>query len=242
MKGIIRGAEQAETLVLNGETADVAALMKGIREEKGFHMVVAAVGDVHKYDVIWGKGIKPDDVIIGVRSTGQHSNGISLTRKVLFKEWGGYYEDPFVKLDELEDELVLEALKPTQIYVKPVLEANRKYDIKAAVHVTGDAHAKFDKLKPYNPSIGFMFNDLRPQPIFKVIQETARKLGRRITDKEMLKTYNMGDGFDLVVDPSIGDDIISIFEKDGIEAWQVGYVNESGRIIAHYNGKKIVLD
>ena len=242
MKGIMKGAEQAETLVLNGEIADVADLIKGVKKGEGFHMIVAAVGDLYEKEIIWGKGIKPKDVIIGARSSGQHSNGISLTRKVLFKRWGGYYLDPFVKLDELEKELVLEVLEPTQIYVNPVLEANNEYEIKAAVHITGDAHAKFDKLLPYNPGIGFVFNDLRPQPIFKVIQETAKKLGRKITDEEMLKTYNMGDGFDLVVSPSEKDGVISIFEKYGIDAWQVGYVNKSGRIIAHYNGKEMTLN
>jgi phosphoribosylformylglycinamidine cyclo-ligase len=242
MKGVAEGAKRSGTLILNGETADVKDVIKGMKRNIGYHMVVAAIGEVYPKDIIWGKGIELGDVVIGAESSGAHSNGISLLRKTFFKKWGGYYSNPFVKLNELEKELVYEVLEPTRIYVKPVLEANKKCDIKAAVHVTGDSHAKFDKLLKYNPKIGFTFNDIRPKPIFPAAQATARKLGRRITDKEMLKTFTMGDGFDLVVPKSDADDVIDIFEKNKIPAWQVGYVNDNGRIVANYHGQKILLD
>lgn len=241
MKGLIAGAHMAEVPIVDGEIADVAVLIKGIKEGKGHHIVCSCVGYVNKEDIIYGSKLIPGDVVIGLRSSGVHSNGISLVRNTLFKEWGGYYKDPFIKLDELDRELVLEVLKPTKIYSKEVLRANKEHHLKAAVHVTGKAHLKFENLMESNPKIGFEFNDLRPQPIFQLIQETARKLGGYIKNEEMTKTFNLGDGFDVVVEKEKEDDVLDLFERMGVEAWRVGVVNDSGRIVTHFNDEKILL-
>jgi phosphoribosylformylglycinamidine cyclo-ligase len=236
-KGLVAGAHLAEAPIIDGEIADVTALIKGVKEGKGFHIVCSCVGYVEKEDIIYGK-VDPRDVVIGLRSSGLHSNGISLARKVLFKEWGGYYDDPFVKLDCLDKELVLETLEPTKIYSRVVLRANKEYHLKAAVHVTGDAYLKFGKLMEVSPKVGFSFTQLRPQPIFSLIQETAKELGWYIKNEEMLKTFNLGCGFAVVTEKEKEDGVLDIFEKEGIEAWRIGVVNDSGEITARYRGRK----
>ncbi|MBM4401281.1 MAG: hypothetical protein FJ045_04950, partial [Crenarchaeota archaeon] len=104
LEGIAKGAADAGCPVTGGEIGDVAEIIKGIAEGKGFDMIVAAIGQVAKKEVITGKNIKPDDPIIGLRSSGLHSNGISLARKILFSHWGGKYEPDAVP-DELDREV-----------------------------------------------------------------------------------------------------------------------------------------
>ena len=91
LEGVAKGAAESECPVTGGEIGDVAEVIKGTAEGKGFDMIIAAVGQVAKKDVITGEKIKPDDPIIGLRSSGLHSNGISLARKILLKKWGGKY-------------------------------------------------------------------------------------------------------------------------------------------------------
>jgi len=240
-KGLVEAAHRAEVPIVDGEIADVAALVRGVKEGKAHHIVCSCVGYVNSDKIIYGKYLKPGDPILGLRSSGLRSNGISLVRKTLFAEWGGYYKDPFERIDELDGELILETLKPTDIYSREVLAVNEKFPIRAAVHITGDAHMKFDRLQNHNPNIGFEFNDLRPHPIFPFIQKTASKLGKSISNLEMARTFNLGDGFDIVVDREYEDGVLDCLERMDVEAWRVGLVNDSGRITAVYNGEELLL-
>jgi phosphoribosylformylglycinamidine cyclo-ligase len=240
LKGIVQGAEESDCPVPGGEIGDVAAIIKGLTKGKGFDLIVASVGEVYDNDVISGRTIKPSDVVVGLRSSGVHSNGISLVRKVLFKEWGGKYE-PFDVPNGFSREIVYEALEPTRIYVKPFLKAAKEIEVKGAVHVTGDAYMKFDRFMKYSKGIGFEFDIFKPQPIFELIQKTAPEVGGVITDEEMLKTFNMGWGFAVVVDKNDEDKVVTIFEKSGVEAERIGKVTSSGKIVAHYNEKKLEL-
>ncbi len=86
IEGIAEGAAEAECIVPSGEIGDVAELTKGLGEGKGYDMVVAAIGEVAKEKIVTGRNVKPGDAIIGLRSSGLHSNGISLARKILFKQ------------------------------------------------------------------------------------------------------------------------------------------------------------
>jgi phosphoribosylformylglycinamidine cyclo-ligase len=240
MKGIAKGAVEAECIVPSGEIGDVAELIRGLVDGKGFDMVFAAIGEVSKEKIITGREIKPGDAIIGLRSSGVHSNGITLARKILFKQWGGKY-DPFDVPELLDRELVYEVLEPTKIYVKPVLSVAENVKVKAAVHITGDAYLKFNRLTLFSKGIGFEFNNFKPQPIFDLIQKTAMELGGKITDEEMFKTFNMGWGFALIVDRADEDEVIDTLEKAGIHAEKVGCITKSRGIRILYRGKKIVL-
>jgi phosphoribosylformylglycinamidine cyclo-ligase len=240
MKGIVKGAAEAECVVPSGEIGDVAELIKGLAEGKGFDMVFASVGVVLKDKVISGKNVKPGDIIVGMRSSGLHSNGISLARRVLFKQWGGKYEASTVP-EGLDREVVNEVLEPTTIYVKPVLKAIEELEVKAAVHVTGDAYMKFDKLKEFSGDIGFEFNNFKPQPIFSLIQNTAADMGGTITDEEMFKTFNMGWGFALIVDKKDGERTIDVLENTGVQAEEIGHVTRAEGVKILYKNKRIIL-
>jgi len=240
MKGIVKGVTEAGCLVPGGEIGDVADIIKGITEGKGFDMIFACIGELFEKDIIFGNSIKPGDVVIGLRSSGIHSNGISLARKVLFKEWGGKYE-PFDIPEGFTREIVYEVLEPTRIYAKPLLNAAKEVKLKGAVHITGDAYLKFDRLMRFSKGIGFEFNNFKPQPIFELIQKTAAEVRGAIKDEEMLKTFNMGWGFAVVMDKTDEESVTDSLEKSGVEAERIGKVTDSGKIIALYKGKKIEL-
>jgi phosphoribosylformylglycinamidine cyclo-ligase len=93
----------------------------------------------------------------------------------------------------------------------------------------------------YSRGIGFEFANFKPQPIFELIQQTAPEAGGEITDEEMLKTFNMGWGFAVVVDKNDEDEAIATFEKGGIEAERIGEVTSSEKIVAHYKKRKLEL-
>jgi phosphoribosylformylglycinamidine cyclo-ligase len=241
LRGIIAGAEESECPVVNGETGDVAEIIKGITPNSGFDMVASCVGKVERQDIITGEGIKPGDPIIGLASSGVHSNGITLVRKILFKQWGGKYNPTDVPVG-LDREVALEVLEPTKIYVKPLLKLAREVKVKAAVHITGDAYTKFNNLANYSRGIGFEFNNFKPQPIFGLIQKTASELGYTITDEEMFKTFNMGWGFGIIVDKADTDKAMNTLEQDSVKPERIGKVTAKERVVEiDYRGKHMVL-
>ena len=240
MKGIVKGATEAECVVPGGEIGDVAEIIKGVTEGKNFDMVIASVGELSKEEIIFGNNIKAGDIVIGLESSGIHSNGISMARKILFKRWGGKFE-PYDAPEGLDREVVYEVLEPMKIYVKPVLKVSKEHQVKGLVHITGDAYLKFDRLVMFSRGIGFEFDNFKPQPIFELIQKTAQEVKRPVTDKEMLKTFNMGWGFAVVTEKNERDSVIDSLEKSGIEAQQIGRVTDSRKIVAIYRGRKLEL-
>jgi len=240
LEGIIDGANQSECPVVSGEIGDVAEIINGIAEGSGFDMVVAAVGQVAKAKIVTGYGIKPDDPIIGLPSSGLHSNGITLARKILLKQWGGKYsagDEP----EGLGGKISSEMLEPTEIYVKPFLKAAEAVKIKGAVHITGDAYLKFNNLTDYSRGIGFEFDNFKPQPIFGLVQKTASELGYRITDEEMFRTFNMGWGFAIIVDKKDEVTALDALEKANAQPEVIGKVTGTPQITIHQDRKKLIL-
>jgi phosphoribosylformylglycinamidine cyclo-ligase len=240
LEGIVAGAEMAECPVVSGEIGDVAEIIKGIAEGAGFDMIVAAIGQVSKNRIITGAGIKPEDPIIGLPSSGLHSNGITLARKILLKQWGGKHE-PHDTLEPLEREIIVEMLEPTRIYVKPFLKAAEVAKIKAAVHITGDGYLKFNNLTGFSPGIGFEFNNFKPQPVFSLIQRTALELGYTITDEEMFRTFNMGWGFAIIVDKADQEKTMKALEQAGAQPELIGKVTGKRRIEIRHGNKSLIL-
>ncbi len=185
--GLHKGAELSGCPLVSGETADVPEIMA-----VPYHINCDCVGEVRGENVITGKGLAAGDIIVGLPSSGLHSNGLSLARRALFKQWGGAFE-PWDRPDGLDREIIIEALEPTRIYVKQFLELARKVKVKAAVHITGDAYGKFDRLFSASPGIGLEFDNFRPQPIFRLIRENG------VLPAEMFNTFNMGWGFAVIV-------------------------------------------
>ncbi|MCK4327151.1 MAG: phosphoribosylformylglycinamidine cyclo-ligase [Candidatus Diapherotrites archaeon] len=224
-KGLQKGSEQSGCPMVGGETADVPELMTAL-----YHINCDCVAEVEKSNVVDGKGIADGDAVVGIPSSGLHSNGISLVRRALFKKWGGKY-GAHDKPDGLERELVFEALEPTRVYVKPVLKAITEYSVKAAVHITGDAYLKFGALFKSSPGIGFAFDKFEPQPIFGLIQEQG------VDWKEMFRTFNMGWGFALVVPSGEADAVAQL-----VGGTEIGKATgQKGEISVSHNGKEMNL-
>jgi phosphoribosylformylglycinamidine cyclo-ligase len=240
LSGVAKGAIASGCPVTGGEIGDVAEIIKGISQNAGFDMIVASVGTVDKKDIITGENINPSDPIIGLASSGLHSNGITLARKILFKQWGGKY-DPTDIPEGLTREVGLEALEPTRIYVKPLLELISKIKVKAAVHITGDAYAKFNNLTCASPGIGFKFDHFHPHPIFSLMQKTAIDFGFSISDEEMFKTFNMGWGFGIIVDRADFDEAMNILGRTGVVAEVIGEITDRQTVEVFYNGKRMFL-
>ncbi len=240
MKGIAKAAAEAQCIVAGGEIGDVAEIIKGLKKGRGFDMVVSCVGEVNKDHIIFGNDIKPKDAVIGLRSAGLHSNGITLAKRVLFKEWSGKFDLHDVP-EGLDREIINEVLEPTKIYAKPLQEVFKYHRIKGAVHITGDAYLKFSKFTKFSKGVGFKFNNFKPQPIFELMQKTAESFGG-ITDKEMLKTFNMGWGFAMVVDKREQDGILDCLEKSKVEAEAIGETTSTKKIVVIYKGKTLVLN
>ena len=222
MVGLLEGAMQAQVPIVAGETASLPDIFKA-----GYIVNCDMVGEVSASDVIDGRGVAKGDCIIGLRSSGLHSNGITLARKALFKKWGGKY-DANAKPPGLGRELVLECLEPTRIYVKDFQKLRKSVKVKAAVHITGDAYAKFNHL---SGDLGFEFDNFEPQEIFSVLQKAGN-----ISSQEMFRRFNMGWGFAVIVAEGDADAAIKALGKD---AAQIGTVTDSGKIIINYKKKSL---
>lgn len=228
-KGLLEGARQANCPIVGGETAGCADLFAD-----GYVLGCDGVGEVRREDIIYGNSVASGDVIIGLRSSGVHTNGISLARHALFTKWGGKYE-PFAQVDGLDRVLVHEVLTPTRIYVKSFLSLVKRVPVKAAVHITGDAYSKF-AASFGKGALGFAFDSFSPQPIFGVIQESGH-----ITDEEMFKRFNMGWGFAVVVAEEHAEETIRVLTSAGEQAEPIGRVNSSGKVTISYGGKTFTL-
>ncbi|MFH0832383.1 MAG: phosphoribosylformylglycinamidine cyclo-ligase [Candidatus Aenigmatarchaeota archaeon] len=220
-KGLIKGSQLAECPIVGGETADVPELLSA-----QYHINCDCIGEVEKEKIITGTRIRPGNIIVGLRSSGLHSNGMSLARKVLFKEWGGAFDANDAILGKA---LVLEALEPTIIYVKRFLDIAKDIDILGAVNITGDAYLKFSKLQQFS-KVGFEFDNFKPQPIFELIQKTGG-----IEQREMFSTFNMGWGFAVIVDESDAEKII------GKDSEIIGKITDGDNIVITHNNERIIL-
>jgi phosphoribosylformylglycinamidine cyclo-ligase len=212
-EGVAKGAALAGVAVVGGETAILPDLLAG--GEETFDLAGAAIGVVEKDKVVTGEKIKAGDIVVGVASSGIHSNGLTLARKLLLTKYG---------LDEvvepLDRSLGEELLEPTLIYVKPVLEILRKgIYVSGLAHITGGAFSKLTRLTK-GSNLGFTLDDLpEPQPIFKLIQKEGD-----LSDEEMYRTFNMGVGYCVVTSPDYVEDVEKIFKRHGFKAKPIGRV------------------
>lgn len=228
MKGLIAGAKAARIAIVGGETSIVPELLAGDAGET-FDLSGTAIGMTKNNNLILGNKIKIGDTILGVESSGLHSNGYTLARKVLSKY--SLSEIPEFITKTVGEEL----LTPTRIYVQPIMELlkNRKIPIHGLAHITGGS---FTKLKRLNNKVRYNLFDLSPpQGIFKQIQKDG------IIDlKEMYKTFNMGIGLCIILPKANVDKTISIIEKYKMKVRQIGQVDSkgNGNVIGKVENKK----
>ncbi|MBS4175648.1 phosphoribosylformylglycinamidine cyclo-ligase [Bacillus sp. FJAT-49736] len=224
VKGIADGCEQAGCALIGGETAE----MPGLYEEDEYDLAGFSVGACEKSELITGESIQEGDVLIGLSSSGIHSNGYSLVRKIFFEDHTFSIEE---KLPKLERPLGEELLTPTKVYVKPVLKAIREFEIKGMAHITGGGFIE-NIPRMLKDDLGVLIEkgSWPILPIFHALQEYGE-----IPHEEMFNIFNMGIGFVLAVDESIADAIIKFFKENGESAYKIGCV--TGEPGVRFTGK-----
>ena len=206
-KGLYEGAKQAGIAIVGGETAILPELVNG------FDLAGTAIGVVKKNKVITGKEIKPGDAVIGISSSGIHSNGLTLARKLLIPKYGLEYEFEGKKLWE-------HLLEPTRIYVKPILELLKKVEVHGLAHITGGGLLNLKRLTSY----GFSLEMPPISGIFKLIYENGVPL------EEMFRVFNMGIGFIVIVPKEEKEDALDTLNKH-FKSFELGVVTEEPEIV-----------
>ena len=203
IKGITDGCREAGCALIGGETAEMPDLYR----KYDFDLAGFCVGVVDRKDIIDGSQVKIGDRILGMASSGIHSNGYSLVRKIFSKsETKGKYKK--------------ELLKPTIIYVKPVLELIKNFRVKAIAHITGGGfYDNIPRVLPDGTAASIDKGSWMTPPIFEVIRERT-KAG----DEELYRTFNMGIGMVVVLDKSEIKGAIERLTRFGIKAWDIGEV------------------
>jgi phosphoribosylformylglycinamidine cyclo-ligase len=196
LKGIIKGCKIANCELVGGETAE----MPGTYEKGKFDIAGFAVGVVDEKNILDKKKIKKNDLILAIPSSGLHSNGYSLVRHILKKKKINFKKNLFLKK---------ELIKPTKIYVKEVLNLINKNLINGCANITGGGIS--DNIKRIIPSrfvASINLNKIKTKKIFKWLKQ------KNIDDKEMLKTFNCGVGFCLIINPKNLTKIQKFFTKE----------------------------
>lgn len=202
MKGIVAGCRLSGCALIGGETAEMPDMYKG----EDYDLAGFTVGVVEAKGIIDGSGIKSGDVLIGLPSSGLHSNGYSLARKALS-----------TKEQKLYAQILL---KPTCIYVKPVLALLAKFQVKGMAHMTGGAwYEKLTKVLPKGLCFSVSKGSWPIPRIFRLIQDKGR-----VPEHEMYRTFNMGIGFCLVVAPKDVIGVQSFLRGQKLESFVIGEV------------------
>jgi len=218
VEGIAAGCREADCALIGGETAE----MPDLYAENDFDLAGFAVGAVERSRVIDGSQIEPGDVLIGLPSSGVHSNGYSLARKLVFEQAKLKY-DSFVEAvgAPIGDEL----LKPTRIYVRPVISLLRRYRRKQVVrgmaHITGGGlPGNVPRVLPDGLSCTIDTRTWPVPPIFRYLQSLG------VARQEMFRVFNMGIGFVLIVRAAFRDSVIGHFRRHRLDAIAIGRVRK----------------
>lgn len=216
IKGVADGCVQAGCALIGGETAE----MPGMYDENEYDIAGFAVGACEKKDLITGESIKQGDVLIGLASSGIHSNGYSLVRKIFFEKAKMNVDD---YVEELGSTLGEELLRPTKIYVSSILAAMKKFEIKGLAHITGGGFIEnIPRTLPKGLGAAIHENSWEMPAIFPLM-ETIGELKR----EEMYNVFNMGIGMVAVVEEKIAQDAVQFFNGIGEKAYVIGTVTES---------------
>ena len=196
MKGLVKGAEESGCAIVGGETAIIPDIIKG--GKRPFDLTFTVVGRVKK--LVLGSEIVKGDVIVGLESSGLHSNGYTLARKALDPgKWGK------------------EMLVPTRIYASTIVEAIDACDVHGIAHITGGA---FSKLTRLNEEVGYRLDALpKPKPIFEALAEKVEFI-------DMHKTFNMGIGMAVILPEDRAHTVINIAKKHNVEAQIIGSITD----------------
>ncbi|AVP55306.1 phosphoribosylformylglycinamidine cyclo-ligase [Clostridium tetani] len=210
VKGVSDGCLRAGCALIGGETAE----MPGFYKEGEYDIAGFAVGVVEKENIVDGQDIKEGDVLIGIASSGVHSNGYSLVRSVIKDFREEFYEKIIGE----------ELLTPTKIYVKPVLELLKSYPIKGMAHITGGGfYENIPRMFKDDLNAVISKNSFPRPDIFEYI------ISKGIEEEHMFNVFNMGIGFVICVDPCYEKKIIEKLIEQGEKAYKIGHIEKGER-------------
>lgn len=219
VKGVADGCKKAGCSLVGGETAE----MPGFYKEGEYDLAGFSVGVVDKSKIIDSNSIEIGDKVIGITSSGVHSNGFSLVRKVFDvnqDNLNNYYDELGMSLGEC-------LLTPTKIYVKPVLELIKQIHVKGISHITGGGfYENMPRMLKDGVSLKIRKDSYPVLPIFKLIQEQGN-----IPERDMYNTFNMGIGMAVIVKAEEVDKALNILEKNGEKAYIIGEIVEGNKEI-----------
>lgn len=212
--GLARGAEISNMTIVGGETASLPEIIRG------FDLAGTAIGIVDKDKVVTGEKIQVGDALVGVPSSGLHSNGYTLARRIIAESKYTYFD----AMPGGDSSIGEELLTPTRIYPE-IVELVKKCDVHGLAHITGSGLLKLRRIS----GLGFEITDpLEPQPVFRFLQEQGG-----VDDEEMYRTFNMGMGFLVVLDESEakeacrimgpGSRIVGSIVKEGLKAGSLSF-------------------
>lgn len=212
VKGVADGCVESGCALIGGETAE----MPGFYPEDEYDLAGFAVGIVDKKDVIDGKKIKEGDKLIGLASSGIHSNGFSLVRKLLAPRRDKLSEEVKVLGTTLGEELI----KPTKIYVKTILDLKDKFELKGISHITGGGFIEnMPRMLPEGLGIKIFRDSWPVLPIFGLLQNLGN-----LDETGMYNTFNMGIGMAIAVDKEIANNVLEYLNKDLEQAYLIGEI------------------
>ena len=222
-RGLAEGARQANVNIIGGELAQLPELLQG-EGAAGLDLAATCVGVLDRQSIITGENLRPGDVIIGLHSSGIHSNGLTLARRAFGLTSATSLDDRRRLLSSMNADLGRplgeELLEPTTIYALPVLAMLREgLRVSGLAHITGDGFLNLPRL---SADVGYLLDALpEPHPIFRLIQERAS-----IPDEEMYEVFNMGIGFCAMLPAEDVPRALQIAHATGVAASVIGRVAE----------------
>ena len=227
VKGVADGCLQSGCALIGGETAE----MPGMYAEGEYDIAGFTVGIVDKPKIIDGSKIHAGDVVFGLPSSGVHSNGFSLVRKLLLEQHGYQLTDQVQELGATLGEVLL---APTKIYVKPILAMLDKVEIKGMAHITGGGFIEnIPRVLPEGVNVDVEMDSWPVLPIFKLMQ----RLGN-ISHTDMFTTFNMGIGMVLVVAAEDAARVVAVAAELGEPIYQIGKVTTGTKVVTFQGVKE----
>ena len=215
LKGIFDGCAISDCKLIGGETAE----MPGIYPSGKFDLAGFSVGIVSKKKILSKKNVKEDDVILAIPSNGIHSNGYSLVRSIL-------------KENKITNNLKKEIIKPTKIYCKEIMNLTKNNLINASAHITGGGLVEnLLRSIPENLTLNIDLSKIKTTKVFKWLKS------KKISDQEMMKTFNCGVGFCLIVKKKNINRIKKFFSKQYLP-YEIGYISKNKKRINLSNSIK----
>lgn len=222
LAGLAAAAAAAGIAVPGGETAQLPEIVGADGDEAAFDLVGTCIGTLRPSALIDGARLEPGDALIGLASSGIHSNGLTLARRVLLAEAGYSYDDHLPVLGRTLGE---ELLEPTAIYVRPVTALwEAGVDTRAIAHITGDGFANLCRVGTH---VGFVVDDLPERPaIFALIQEAGD-----IDEAEMHRVFNLGIGLIVAVPEEQVKGALAALNSAGQRAQRIGHVSDEPGVV-----------